>query len=210
MNTGADTYRPTETATLDGDAEMLEGYKLNNLPLTGKDTSYPIQNLRDFFKQEMRTLDNINGRFPITHLRCVEDSTRIDPIFSRSYYIAYPVKEGGTFLVFLQRIIDGTATNEQHTVSSQSLYINCLPDECNSAVIRTGSTYKEVLEVAPCTILSVVYSTGPRSFSLFSNEKVLVCRYDYGNDQELYVVERTIIPLDISVFANMVLSDLQN
>lgn len=204
------TQQTIGTTIPEENLEMLEGYIINNLALTKDDTAYPLQKLNDFFENTVskttRTLESINDMFPITHLRCVDSTLQANA--NKSYYIAYPVAEGGTYIVFLQSILTDTGTSIQNRIAGETMYVNNLPNS-ESLEIECLSTYEDLLKVAPCTILSVAFSSGSRSYSLLGDEKVLICRYGYGQEQELAIMERTIVSLEASVFGNMLLSDLK-
>lgn len=211
LNDAPDATRQSTGTTMPKEnLEMIEGYIINNLALTEDDTAYPLKKLKDFFEnsdsQTPRTLDSINDMFPITHLRCADNTSLVSA--SKSYYIAYPVAEGGTYIVFLLSILTDTGTSIQNRIAGETMYVNNLPNS-ESLEVESLSTYEDLLKVAPCTILSVVVSSGPCSYSLLEGEKVLVCGYGYGQEQELTIMEKMIVPLGESVFRNMVLSDLQ-
>ena len=110
------------------------------------------------------TLQDIDLVFPIEYLR-----------WNDGCYLVYPVKEGGKFCVFFDTLLIGQTTTR--LVYSDSMYIHNLPKEKDFDMLQKGDLYQRVQEIAPCTILISVLSSGPLSYSLLSDGSVMRCSY---------------------------------
>lgn len=200
------------TTQANDDSDALEGYLINNLPISSGDRSYSLENLRSFFENDgeysSKYLDEINAQFPITHLRRTEITVGADVI--RSYYIVYPVAEGGKYIIFLYTHLIDIESNTQRMMSADVMYVNDLPKESDFSVIDYGSAYADVLRIAPhATVVNHVRSTGSCSYSLLDNGKVLYFKYERDQNIGLIVCEKQTLLLEETFFAKMIPSDLQ-
>lgn len=188
----------------------IEGFTINNEPLGYNDTAYSIDDLDMFFShnpsdRSILYLEDINQHFPIRHLRKVENK--------ESYYIVYPVREGGKYLIFLNSVLDLTTGRERlcfDSVLTNALYVYDLPDEDDFDVLNSGNTFEDVKEVAPCTQLILIRASSIESYSMLNNGNVMMCTYIRMDDHTLALESMSVISnSDISFpYAGMVPSDL--
>ena len=188
----------------------VEGFTINNEPLGYDDTAFSIDELDMFFSHSMSDrsilyLEDINQHFPIRHLRKVENR--------ESYYIVYPVKEGGKYLIFLSSVLD-PVTGQQwlcfDSVLTNALYVHNLPAEDDFDVLNSGNTFEDVKEVAPCTQLVLTRSSSIESYSILNNGNVMMCTYMRMDDHSLVLESMSVIlNNDVSFpYAGMIPSDL--
>lgn len=165
---------------------MLERFLINNTPLSEYDTSYSISELESFFsvhsifgvadtgESETLYLDDINQKFPVTHLRRNAKHN--------SYYIAYPVSEGGKYLVFLGAVID-PVSHQERACYLESIYVYNLPNRETFTKLEAGDSFFDVLKIAPYTHKAVMSSANV-SYSLMTNGDVMKCIYAKNGEQE--------------------------
>lgn len=199
--------------TFDLTVSTLEGFQTNNMPISNDAVTYPISKLQNFFEPsslptdnlfaDVLYLDEINEQFPVKYLRKIEIIEGHD-----RFYIAYPVSEGGKYLVFLGAVVD-PVTDEKRSCYLNSLYVYNLPNEDSFAALNVGDSYSEVLNIAPYTCTPIV-SSGIVSHSLLSNGNVMQCSYSRANGQELTLEKMELLtPEDPQYpFAGMLPSDL--
>ena len=188
----------------------IEGFTINNEPLDYDDTAYSIDELDMVFShnlsdRSMMYLEDINQHFLIEHLRKVENH--------ESYYIVYPVREGGKYLIFLNSVLDPTTGRERlcfDSALSNALYVHNLPDEDDFDVLNSGNTFEDVKKVAPCTQLILTRSSSIESYSMLNNGNVMMCSYRRMDEHFLLLESMSVIlNNDISFpYAGMVPSDL--
>jgi len=163
------------TSCREGDRENMpsnsiatvENMSINNNEIEEASTNYSIVDLRYVFNNNnyhRLTLQDIDLVFPIEYLR-----------WNDGCYLVYPVKEGGKFCVFFDTLLIGQTTTR--LVYSDSMYIHNLPKEKDFDMLQKGDLYQRVQEIAPCTILISVLSSGPLSYSLLSDGSVMRCSY---------------------------------
>ncbi len=159
---------------------VVEGYEINNSPMEQDNTTFTIEELEEFFDStslqtgDIIYLKDIHSRFPIKYLRKAEET--------ESYYIAYPVFEGGKFLVFLNTQLDFDS-GYCKLFFAHSLYIHDLPVESDFAKLNNSNTYEDVKTLAPCTVLDIVKASSIDSYSVMRNGEILRCTYsknEYG------------------------------
>ena len=184
---------------------LLEGYAINNDPLTPQEQAYPIEELRRFFTlsdgfADMLYLDDIHNEFPLTHLRKSVNQER--------YYIVYPVIEGGKYLVFLNTVLDSDS-GEEKAVYWESAYIWNLPGEEDFAHLKTGDTFADVQAIETYTVMPVM-SSQFISYSLLKNGNVMECTYTRTEDSELILAEMKLLTVEDPEYpySGMVPSDL--
>lgn len=186
---------------------MIEGYVINNSPINQEDVMYSIDELEKFFgplsiqSDERVYLEDINSRFPIQYLRKAEDR--------ESYYIVYPVLEGGKFIVLLGTQID-LETDCCKLFCSNSLYVFNLPTESIFAELDNTSTYEDVKTLAPCTMLNTFLASSIDSYSILRDGQVVRCTYIRNEEGVLYLDEMEVISYENPhfPFSGIIYSDL--
>lgn len=181
----------------------LEGYSVNNEPLTDQDTAYPIEDLRRCFQDaesDLLYLDDIHTEFSLTHLRKLLDRD--------SYYIAYPVIEGGKYLVFLNTVLDPDS-GEEKVAYWGSIYVFDLPEEEAFANLNAGDSFADVQALGTYTFMPVM-SSGFISYSLLCDGNVMQCSYTRADDHSLILADRKLLTAEDPdyPYAGMVPSDL--
>ena len=189
---------------------QVDGFPINNAPVTHTGIAYSIEELNDYFSSSSASalcLEEINATFPIQYLRKV--TTKKADYTIEHYYIAYPVLNGGTFIVYLDLTIN-FETGEQWRTPGDFMYIHNLPDESILSKIESSKTYDDVKAIAPCTILNRMRSSSIISYSLLQDGKVLICSYTLGENETLVLSSATIASHEDSQnpFSGMVYSDL--
>ena len=136
-----------------------EGYTINNSPVDESIAEYSLNDLLFFLddahadNDRQLFLNDINEAFPVAYLRKIENQD--------SYYIAYPVSEGGVLLVLLNKALDFDVGGVK-LAYSEALYINDLPDKSQLS-IDTGMEFEEIQELVPCTVLNTEQSSAIES-----------------------------------------------
>ena len=187
----------------------IEGYTINNSPIELKDYGYHIKELQNFFgepslqKNGSLYLADIDGKFPIKYLRKAEKF--------ESYYIVYPVFEGGKFLVFLNTHIDFEINNGR-LMYSESLYIHNLPTRVDLSNLKSTNTYDDLKDILPCTVLNTTRSSSIDSYSILNDGWVLRCTYSRSTDGKLHIENKEIISYDDPQFpfSGVIYSDLMD
>lgn len=181
----------------------VEGFKINYEPISDNETSYSIVELKDFFtsNQDIIYLNDINNRFVIEYFRKIES---LD-----SYYIVFPVSEGGKFLVFLNYNLD-LETHQKKLCYSDYMYVFNLPNEKIFEYVDNSYTYDNIKSLAPCTQLITTRSSSIVSYSPLSDGNVMVCTYARMDDQSLRVNTLMVISNEDYRFPykGMILTDL--
>ena len=181
----------------------VEGIKINNEPISSNKTSYSIAELKNFFtsEQDIIYLNDIYNTFVIEYLRKIEN---LD-----SYYIVFPVSEGGKFVVFLYHNLD-LKTGQKKLCYSDYMYVFNLPDEKMFEFVDNSYTYEDIKSIAPCTQLITTKSSSVESYSLLKNGSVMMCTYVRAEEQSLRVNTTMMISKDDYRFPyeGMIPSDL--
>ena len=171
--------------------DEVEGFKINDEPMSSPKTLYSIADLKGYFDNQWGIfLDDINDRFAIEYLRKAPKGSDFG-----SYYIVYPVSEGGKFLVYLVYHVD-FETNQKRLCSSDCLYINNLPNKKDFEQIDSSFTYDDIKRNAPCTHLVTVRSSSIVSYSPLADERVMMCIYEQTSGQTLKVVSHKVLDTD--------------
>ena len=177
--------------------QYLEGFQINNDPIKNNSVAYMINELESFFEQyylfeegnsvakQCLLLDDIDQQFPVEYLR--KSSTKPD-----SYYIAYRVVEGGTYIVFLGAMY-GTENSDSIGRDGKrcflgALYIHDLPSLTDLHDVGIGDSYDTLKEKAPCTQIVTMRSSNVVSYSLLSNGDVLKCTYS-KTEQAIFIID---------------------
>lgn len=186
---------------------IIEGYAINNSTIEQCDAGYHIEELQNFFGvsslQTFRTLylADIDAQFPIKYLRKAEKY--------ECCYIAYPVLEGGKFLVFLNTQMD-FKTGCGKLIYSESLYIHNLPSRDDVTNWKDINTYDDLKVLAPCTVLNTIKSSSIDSYSILRDGSVLQCMYSKDENGNLSIESKEIISYNDPrfPFRGVVYSDL--
>ena len=162
----------------------LSGKKTNNDPIPDTAQKLPLSEYTAFFGEfsdsestEPLSLEEIDRVFPATYLREQKVSES-----GQSYYIAYPVSEGGLYVVYLIGALLGDGSAVQ-LVYSESVYLADLPNKSDLASLRPGDPFDAVKQLAPATLLSTVRSSAIMSFSFLQDGTVAEIEYQ----KEVYV-----------------------
>lgn len=170
----------------------IEGYAVNNIPISVSDRAYSLSELTAFFPSftsihrsdvvngEMLNLDDINAVFPIEHLRVFEQNG------AEHCYLVYPVAEGGKFLVFFCQQVDSDF-NPTRLVAADWLYVHALPKAADLENLEIGDSLETVLRLAPATKLNTLLSSHRISYSLLEDNSVIMCTYS-GVDTKEWVI----------------------
>lgn len=180
----------------------IESFVINNKPISSPLELYSITELQSFFGNQWGIqLEDINDRFAIEYLRKVQVDSNFD-----SYYVAYPVSEGGKFLLFLTYSID-FETDKIKLRSSDYIYVNDLSDEKEFDEVDGNCTYDDIKSLAPCTLLVSTRSSSTDSYSLLMDGNVMECTYGRTDGK---VISHKVISVDdsISPFKSIIPEDL--
>ncbi len=168
------------TSMSDFSVKEVEGFKINNDPISESKTSYSIVELKDFFmdNQDIIYLNDINDRFSVEYFREIQSSN--------SYYIVFPVSEGGKFLIFLYHNLN-LETYQKKLCYSDYMYVIDLPDEKAFSSVDLSYEYDDVKSLAPCTQLVTSRSSSVVSYSPLIDGNVMMCTYERAVSQSLKV-----------------------
>ena len=193
-------------------AIVFLGYKLLN-PIEKKDKSNEIKNLVqedniEFEEYSIVDLENTFGKHSIrTGLVLdmldyrknyfIRDINYINSIFTIQLYkkrkpglsySVYKVKEGGYYYIFY-----GTDYDEQELYITEKYYMNKFKTEKDFESIKEGNTIYDVLEIEPQIIFGNHYGSGPKSFNILDDDKVLMISYEFKikivDGKEVYYVK---------------------
>lgn len=173
---------------------LTEGYEINNEPIHAADIRYSIEELKSFFMNRSVVgsdcgqyttlcLDEMDQQFPIVYLRKMQGEEGFP-----FYYVAYPVLEGGNFLVLLSEVVDPDS-REQDLGCWSTFYTRDLPDKDCFAELEAGASLGDVIQIAPYTEQPVM-SSANISYSLLKDGSTMKCTYARPTDQGL-ILEST-------------------
>ena len=133
--------------------------------------------------------------FPIECLR-YEGST---------YYSVYKIKNGGYYYILWNGVLQNP--ENYNFIVRKAICINnpASLDTLQKLIQRNKTTVGKILDVAPETVMDFMSSSGPYSYTLLDDMRVLVIRYYNKGDRitrdTLVVMEAEIVTLN-SIFAN--------
>lgn len=160
----------------------LTGVKTNNDPILDTAQKLPISELKNYFENDLTKagplfLEEINQKFPVEYLRSMSVSENRE-----SYYIAYPVLEGGLYVVFLTGAMsnDGSAFK---LAALNSIYLSELPEKRDLNILQPGDTFDDVKRIAPATLLTTTKSSAITSVSILQDG--LTAEIDYQKEAYL-------------------------
>ena len=162
---------------------------INNLPIDRMNAElYSESELSAFFaKDSFHSLNEIQAHFPITYFRCesvLNNTMESVPSSDSSYYIVFPVREGGNYLVFLWARLN---RDQYELCSSDAYYVYNLPDESDFSTLKTDISFFELQEKYPCTWLVSTASSYVSSYSPTHNRSIVRCNWKLKNDE--YILE---------------------
>ena len=169
----------------------LSGIMVNHDPVMADTQKLSITELQDFFgesfswtRENPHYLHEINERFPVSYLRSMSGTEN-----EQSYYIAYPVAEGGMYLVFLSPAISEDRQTAQ-LAGTATVYLSNLPEASDLDRLQYGDSFDTVKQIAPATLVSFLKSSAITSVSFLRDGTVAEITYQkeaYVKDQVLRV-----------------------
>lgn len=171
----------------------IENLMVNNAPISTSCNKYSITELQDYFvgfsdiravygKQlNLRSLRDVNAKFPVEYLR---ERTRKD-VEIKTYYVVYPVTEGGLYIVYLTPTINDECELYDY-VCLDTAYLWDLPSLEDFQNIQINDNYTKVKELAPATILVSIMSSRIISYSYLENGNILEIEYNQHIVDESY------------------------
>lgn len=192
---------------------LPEGYGISSEPIPESAARYSLAELEAYFgnssvvntsAQQGATLrlHEIDQQFPVVYLRSCQCGQDAPP----AYYIAYPVLEGGNFLVLLSEVMD-PGSREQELGCWSAFYTRDLPDKELFADLKAGASPDDVMQIAPYTEWAI-RSSANISYSLLKDGSTMQCTYTMEAAAQLLSTQLLEAGDPQNPYAGMLLSDL--
>ena len=200
------------------ETEFDAGFQYNNEMIIAPKTLYQINDLEAFFKgktfadqsneEGILSLADALTYFPDAYLRCLDYNE------SQMLYLAYPVKEGGTYLVTLLLPMDVTVNEESSIIVDSAFRVHNLPAKEAISMFEPGvSTLGDIEQLHAPMLRGLISSVNSTSYYLLDEGVCAVVTSDavpasFGSDPIIHSIK--FISIENSPFSAFLKSDLED
>lgn len=197
---------------------MIAGIQYNNDTIIHPKTLYQINDLETFFKgktfadctseESILSLSELASRFPNAYLRFYDYSR------SKMLYLAFPVKEGGTFVATLLLPLDMLESEKSSFLVDSAFWVHSLPSKEEFSMLKPGINTLSDIEMLCAPMLRGLFSSGESvSYYLLNDGICAVVTIDsvsnsLGADPVIHSVEY--ISVEDSPFSAFLKSDMED